>query len=98
MGILENNNSKKQSVMRRFEINSEESGRLWVKSCITGKIYLVELANPKEQGTNEALYTRILVSYANNTALKNKSVTGAIRLQPGVNPLPFIEQLDNIKQ
>lgn len=58
---------------RRFEIDANDTGKFWVTSNITGRVYLVELIMGGSAG-NKALFTRILIRTDNEADLLGKSV------------------------
>jgi len=64
---------------------------MWVTSNITQRTYLVEIVYG-EGAHDKALFTRIFTTGDKS----NLFSTGIIRLSAGINPLPFVEQLDKM--
>ena len=78
--------------MKRFEITANDTGKFWVSSNITGRLYFVELIMGGRED-KKALFTRILIRNEHEADKLRKCV---LQLSSEINPLPIIEQLDKM--
>ena len=79
--------------MKRFEINANDTGKFWITSTVTSRVYFVELLL-NSKSSSKPLSTRIIIRNEKN---QNDNLRKSIlQLSSEINPLPIIEQLDKM--